>query len=196
MKQRMQKTIPILLATLIFAAWLVPPASAGAETFDDALAILNIAIADNDMDALESLINPDLGLAVGGHFIGGDDFVKGINDVTIRELQVYTDDGLDFIDMSVEEFLWGDDEWEGAFIAIDGITLSHYETVDREEIQSDSLIERWEHGELETAVVHGDENLNHVYILPEMIWRLIFVEIDDLWYLSDIDARIHSASNE
>jgi len=176
--------IPLLLT--LFLSWPRAAHAAGADTFDDALSVLNLALELDDIDALESLINPDLGLDVAGQVLDVAEFQTDIHNRSERLFDIFSDGEYISTKSSFEEFLWCED---GALTIINETTLTHYEIIDREELDGVALIERWEHGELEAAVVADEPHLYNVYILPDLKWRITFTKIDDTWFLSGIAAR-------
>ena len=103
-----------------------------------------------------------------------------------HDFEIFDDGEFITVNTTLENFLWGEN---GLFTALENVTLTHYEVVDRDLIQDDVLLERWEHGELETAVITADDFTNYLYILPEMKWRLTFEKIDGKWYLTAIALR-------
>ncbi len=182
----MLKSIPLIVLIFLFLITPQQVFAAGTDTFDDALIVLNIAIELDDLDALESLVNPDLGLDIAGQVIDTGNFQRDIHDRSDREFEIFRDGDFEPVKSSFEEYLWGDD---GVFTLIKEVTLSHYEIITREELSGIAVIERWEHGELEAAVVSDEAHLYNVYILPDLEWRITFTRVDESWYLTGIAAR-------
>jgi hypothetical protein len=177
-----------ILLIVAFVSFLFPAYlhAAGTESIDDALSVIDVALQNDELDAIETLLNPDLGIEIASVSVAADEFISMSHDTETRELIFYGDDEFAVHKTSLEDFFWSD---VGLFNAMRSVTMSHSMVIDHDELLSDATIALWEHGELETAIVMNDPDTAYVYILPEMKYRLTFVNPDGLWYLTGIDAR-------
>ena len=184
------RSVFVLALALILGTGAIPAVPAySASPIDSvpALSVLDVGLENNDLVAIESLLNEDLGFDVAGQMIPADEFENLAHDTTRREFDFIAKDAINTRRMSFESFLWGE---SGAFTAMTDVTLAHHHVVDRDELFTEATMALWEHGELETAVVMDDAGKTcYVYIFPELIYRLSFAKIDDLWYLTAIAAR-------
>jgi len=178
--------ITVIIISVILCMISSPALAGGAETIEDALSVVDIALETEDYDALDSIINPDYGLNVGGYVIYPNELEGIVNDETERDFEFVTADGIELAETSFAYFLWGDN---GAFTEMNNVTMAHFMEIDRDELPDDSTMEMWEHGEFEVAVVEDDENTVHVYIFPDLLYRVTFQSIDELWHITAIAAR-------
>ena len=189
--QAINKYLCLISIHLVCAFFLLagPSYAGGAESFDDAVSVLNVAVENDDMDAIVSLLHEEIGLDVAGNVIQAESFPDSIYDPSDRDFVFVTRDGTTVHEMSFEDFFRGN-ESEGVFTRIDEVNLTHYIEIDRDELFDDATMALWEHGELECAVVNRDEGFRHLYIFPDLTYRLSFEEIDGFWYLTRISARM------
>jgi len=176
----------VVIGTLFSFLYPVHLHAGGTETINDALSVVDVALQNDELDAIETLLNPDLGIEIASVSVAADEFIAMSHDSEIHELVIYGEDEFTTCKTSLENFFWGDD---GLFTVMHDVTMSHSMVIERDELFSDATIALWEHGELETAIVMDDADTAYIYILPEMTYRLTFVNPDGLWYLTGIDAR-------
>jgi len=165
---------------------LVSMSTVEERSFDDALTILESAVESGDYTPVSDLIHEDHPVNIAGTEFSGNIFSQQSLRRNSCEFEIFDNGEITSVRTTLENFLWGDD---GLFASLENVTLTHYEFVDRDEIQDDAIIHRWEHGELETAVVAVDDYTFNLYVLPEMRWRLTFERFDGDWYLTAIAAR-------
>ena len=94
----------------------------GAETIDDALSVIDLALENDEPDAIQSLISTGVGVEIAGISVAADEFIVMSHDTEPRELTLYGEEELITRKSSLEEFLWGD---YGAFTVMRDVTMSH-----------------------------------------------------------------------
>ena len=186
MKSRKFFYILFFMSILVIFGVPISSFASGTESFDDAVSVLNVAIANDDMDGIKSLLYDEIGLDVSGNIILSENFNNLIHDSVERDFSFITKDGVSERSSSFEEILWGD---SGVFTRISELNLTHNLEIDREDLFEESTMALWEHGELECAVVTQDEDWKLVYLLPDLLYRLSFEEIEGMWYFTQITVR-------
>ncbi len=184
----------LVLSLLSLSVWMIPTTSYadGAETFADAVTILDTALETGESTKIADLIHPDNGLDILGQDVAADEFLALMLDDDTRTFEVYKGGGMVPTESSFFTLLW---EPGGAFRDADDVALAHFEIVNRDELLSEEITFRWEHGELETAVVVDNEEVHHLYILPDISWRFSFTEIEGSWFFTGIALRENLAAS-
>jgi hypothetical protein len=186
-KQNKNFLLMSFLVYALMALFLALPAWAGgAESFEDAVEVLDVAVRNNDLDAIGSLLHEDLGLEVAGQIISTGTFSDLMRDTSMREFTCITEDGITSYESNFKDLLWGD---EGVFTGIDEVDLTHFLEIERDDLFDEATMALWEHGELECAVVDQGEGWMHLYIFPDLKYRLSFEEIDGNWYFIQVAVR-------
>ncbi len=186
----------ILIVVFLFlagmSAWTGAVHADGAESLDDALAALDNALANDDLIAIESLINAEAGITIAGAFIEKDDFTDRVHDRTPRSLSLRSENSIVTRELSFEELLWGED---GVFTRLGDATLTHYAEVDRDELLLEETWTPWEHGEFEVATVSFDDSHIGLFVPPSwadasnvisLLDAVLFIELEGSWYISAI----------
>ncbi|MCK4719542.1 hypothetical protein KAU08_02720, partial [bacterium] len=117
------RLMPILVYALTALFLALPAWAGGTESFEDAVEVLDVAVRNNDPDAIGSLLHEDLGLEVAGRIIPTGTFSDLMRDTSIREFTCITEDGITSHESNFKDLLWGD---EGIFTGIDEVDITHF----------------------------------------------------------------------